>query len=160
MKRSTRIGLGVGALAVGLAFAEVSAARADFSGTFRGPHGQFSIQIGSPGYPVGSYAPYGHRVYRRARYGYGFDTPSNYCRSHRVRHSHWIPVRRFKRRWVVVEHPIGTVDRGYDRYRGGYDPYYDDTRYRDRRYEDSNRYEKRRHVHSRSCRHGDDDWRD
>lgn len=149
MKQSTRIGLGVGALAIGLAFAQVPAARADFSGTFRGPHGRFSIRIGSPGYPVGSYAPYGHRVYRRAHYGYGFDTPVVYCRSHRVRHSHWIPVRRHQRRWIVV-------DRGNGRDRGGYDPYYDDSRYSDRRYQDSYRYEERRP----SRRHGDDDWRD
>lgn len=157
MKKIKRIGLGVGALALGLSFAQVPAARADFSGTFRGPHGRFSIQIGSPRHPVGSYAPYGHRVYQRANYGYGFDTPVIYCRSHRVQHSHWIPVRRHQRRWIVVQRPIVVVDRGYDdRYRGGYDPYYDDPRYRDRRNEDSYRYEKRRP----SRRHGDDDWRD
>lgn len=159
MKRITRIGLGAGALVVGLGFGGVSAARADVSGTFRGPHGQISIQIGSPRHPVGSYAPYGHRVYQRPQYGYGFETPYDYCQSHRVRHSHWVPVRQHQRRWIVVQRPILIDDRGYgDRYRG-YDSDYDDSRYRDRRYDDSRRYEKRRPEKRRSSRR-DRDWRD
>lgn len=173
MKRGLRIGLGIAGFLGVLAFVEVSAASADrFSGTFRGPHGQFSIHVGSPTYPVGSYAPYGYRVYERPRYGYGFDTPIHYCRPHRLRHSHWVPVRRYQRRWLIIERPSVYVERPY--YEGRYDerPYYgdgryddrvyaDDYRYDDRVYDDDRRYDDRkwrskRHKHSRDCDHDDD----
>lgn len=139
MKRFTRMGLSIGVLVAGLAFVEVSAARGEhrrpnFSGTFRGPHGQFSIHIGNPAYPVGSHVPYGHRIYRRSRYGYGFDSPAFYCRSHRLRHSHWVPVRRHHRRWVVVAQPVVIVDSGPSY---GYPDDYDDGYYGDGYYGDS-----------------------
>lgn len=182
MKKSRRIGLGIVGLVAVFAMAQPPAAKADgFSGTFRGPHGQFSINIGNPSYPVGSYAPYAHRVYERPRYGYGFDSPSFHCRAHRTRHAHWVPVRRHQSRWLIVERPIvivdndgyygrdGYYDRGYrDDYRYSdrrYDDRYDDDRYDDDRYERyddgryrrDSRYEKKRHKHDRYCEHG---WRD
>jgi hypothetical protein len=124
-------------------------------GRFRLPHGSISVGVGdpyyrrgysggyyrhsggyygSPAYPVGSYVPYGYRVIRRPRFGYGFYSPSFACRAHRVYHSHWIPVRSYGRRYIVVERPVVVVDRRYDDgYRG--DPYYDFNReYWDRNY--------------------------
>jgi hypothetical protein len=119
-------------------------------GRFRVPHGRISIGIGapyyrggyyggyygSPAYPVGSYVPYGYRVIRRPRLGYGF-----YYRSR------WIPVRPYGRRYIVVERPVVVVDPRYDDryYRGSRpcqpdgaycgDPYYDFNRlYWDRNY--------------------------
>lgn len=155
MKNGLRIGLGIVGLVAVLAVVEVPAAGAQvgFSGTFRGPHGRFSIDVGSPEYPVGSYAPYGYRVYRRPQYGYGFDTREFHCRPHEIRHSHWVPVRHYQRRWIVVEQPVAYVERPYyesDYYGGGYgDRGYDDgpydrhadggrygDRYSDRRYDD------------------------
>jgi hypothetical protein len=150
MKKSQRIGLGIVGLVAVLAMAGAPAAKADgFAGTFRGPHGEFSIHIGSPSYPIGSYAPYGRRVYRRDHYGYGFDSPIFSCRTHRIRHAHWIPVRRHHTRWLVVERPIVVVDDGRYYGRG----YRDDYRYSDRydgydrydrydRYDDGRRYER------------------
>lgn len=151
MNKSSRIGLGIVGLAAVFALAGAPAAKADgFAGTFRGPHGQFSIHIGSPSFPVGSYAPYGHRVYQRSRYGHGFDSPAFYCRSHRTRHAHWIPVRRHARRWLVVERPIVIVDN--DRYYGR-DDYYDGG------YRDDYRYSDRHDRYDRYDHHGryDDD---
>mgnify|MGYP003289163131 CR=1 FL=1 len=170
MKRALRIGLGIAGFLGVLAFVNVSAASADgFSGTFRGPHGQFSIHIGSPTYPVGSYAPYGYRVYERPHYGYGFDTPIHYCRSHRLRHSHWVPVRPYARRWLIIERP-GYYERPY--YERRYDDRvyadgrygYGDRRYSDRRdYRDFDRkYSKRRHDdrgwRSKRDKHRRGDW--
>ena len=99
-------------------------------GRFRLPHGRISIGIedpyyrggyyggyyGSPAYPVGSYVPYGYRVIRRPRLGYGF-----YYRSR------WIPVRPYGRRYIVVERPVVVVDPRYDGDRS-YHPY-DDPNY-------------------------------
>lgn len=168
MNKGLRIGLGiVGVMAV-LAVVQVPTAQADggFSGTFRGPHGQFSIHVGSPSYPAGSWAPYGHRVYRRPSYGYGFDSPAFDCRPHRTRHAHWVPVRRHHSRWLVVEQPVVVVerpyyepeaygygDRGYYENRGSDDRYYDERRYDDRRYDDR-RYDER-YRDDRGWRGGD-----
>jgi hypothetical protein len=119
-------------------------------GRFRLPHGDVAVSVGDRyrdpyyggyygyhRYPVGSYVPYGYRVIQRPRYGYGFSSPVFACRVHRAHHSHWVPVRRVRSRWVVVERPVVVVDRRYDdrRYRDDYlhrdapvhgeDPYYD-----------------------------------
>jgi hypothetical protein len=96
-------------------------------GRFRLPHGSISIGVGDPyyrggyyghpAYPVGSYVPYGYRVIRRPRLGYGF-----YYRSR------WIPVRPYGRRYIVVARPVVVVAPRYD---GGYyrnDGYYRGTR--------------------------------
>jgi len=124
-------------------------------GRFRLPHGNISIGVGDPyyrrgypggyyghsRYPVGSYVPYGYRVIRRPRLGYGFYSPAFVCQVHGVRHAHWVPVRSYGRRYIVVERPVVVVDRGYDdryyRQDGAYsgDPYYDFNReYWDRTY--------------------------
>jgi hypothetical protein len=126
-----------------------SAAQVRVQGRFRVPHGRISIGIGDPyyrggyygyygypAYPVGSYVPYGYRVIRRPRLGYGF--------YHRSR---WIPVRPYGRRYIVVARPVVVVDPRYDdgyyrdnryyRQNGAYsgDPYYDFNRlYWDRNY--------------------------
>ena len=124
--------------------APVAQAQVRFEGRFRLPHGNIAIGVEDPYYrsyfPVGSYVPYGYRVIRRPRYGYGF--------YHR---SYWVPVRRYRTRWVVCEEPVyveryvrrpycDECDDGYARdryidqgYRG--DPYYDFNReYWDRSY--------------------------
>ena len=164
MKKSLRIGLGIAGLLGVLALVEVSAASADgFSGTFRGPHGQFSIHIGSPSYPVGAYAPYGYRVYERPRYGYGFDTPIHDCQPHRLRHSHWVPVRRHHQRWLIIQHPGFYAERPY--YERRYDDRYDDRVYADRRYGHGDRRYSDRRDHRYSDRkyskrrHDDRGWR-
>jgi len=171
MRKAIRIAIVSAAAAVALFFPFQSSADAQvrFEGRFRLPHGDISVGVGDPyygrgygyygypAYPVGSYVPYGYRVIRRPRLGYGFHSPRFACRSHGVYHSHWVPVRSYGRRYIVVERPAVIeryVDRS-DRYRDdrsyGGDPYYDFNReYWDRSYR--NPYSSR-HVHTDSCRH-------
>ena len=76
-----------------------SAAKAQvaFGGTFRGPHGAFSIGIGGFEPRVGAYlpSPYYDEVYERPDYGYGFYYDSQ-----------WIPCERVGSRWVIVDRPV------------------------------------------------------
>jgi hypothetical protein len=76
-----------------------SSARAQvaFGGTFVGPHGSFSIGIGSPAFPVGGYVPhpYAQQVYFVPGYGYGFYYGAQF-----------IPCERIGPRWVVVSAPF------------------------------------------------------
>jgi hypothetical protein len=117
MHKGFRIALASAALATGLAVVAVPSAQAQVS--FRGnvplPHGRLSINLGDPLFPVGSYVPYGYRVYSRPSYGYGFQYRSR-----------WIPVRQFSGRWIVCDPPNVYGDAyadGYDGY--GDDGYYD-----------------------------------
>ncbi len=149
MQKAIRIAIGSVALAAALAFFVSSSVQAQvrFSGRFRLPHGSISVGVGDPYYggygsygyrafPVGSYVPYGYRVIYRPRLGHGF-----------VYRSYWIPVRRYRTRYIVVERPVVVERRVYgDRYYrgdrpcqpdGAYcgDPYYDFNRgYWDRSY--------------------------
>jgi len=148
MKRAIRTAVVSAAIAGALLFLAPSPAEAQVrvEGRFRLPHGRISIGVGDPyyrggysgyrAYPVGSYVPYGYRVIRRPRLGYGF-----YYRSH------WIPVRPYGRRYIVVARPVVVVAPRYDdryhrdgryyRQDGAYrgDPYYDFNReYWDRSY--------------------------
>jgi len=174
MPRTIRIAFVSAAVAGALLFLDPVPAQAQVrvEGRFRLPHGDIAIGVGdpyyrrgypggyygSPAYPVGSYAPYGYQVIRRARLGYGFYSPAFVCRTHRVRHSHWIPVRSYGRRYIVVERPVVVeryVERRYQEpyYDGNYsdDPYYNFNReYWDRDYR--NPYQSR-HVHTDSCDH-------
>ncbi|MEO8347342.1 MAG: hypothetical protein ABI610_00400 [Acidobacteriota bacterium] len=166
-------------------------------GRFRLPHGDVAVSVGDryddpyyggghygySRYPVGSYVPYGYRVIQRPRLGYGFASPAFACRAHRVHHSHWVPVRRVRTRWVVVQQPVLAVEEGYGRrydrgYDRGYDRRYDDRYPTGRRYRDDRPYRDepvygedpyydfnreywdrsygpgaRQHVHSDSCGH-------
>jgi hypothetical protein len=73
-------------------------AQVAFGGTFRGPHGVFSIGVGGPFVPVvGAYvpAPYFDQVYLSPDYGYGF-----------VYDSRWIPCRRYGSRWIIAGSPV------------------------------------------------------
>jgi hypothetical protein len=183
MKKKLRIAVAGAALAAASLFLVPadSQAQVRVEGRFRLPHGDIAIGVGdpyygggyyygSPAYPVGSYVPYGYRVIERPRFGYGFASPAFACRAHRVYHSHWVPVRRVRSRWVVVERPVVVVERRYERryeddyYTGrryddrryrrepvyGEDPYYDFNReYWDRSYGPG----PRQHVHSDSCGH-------
>ncbi len=154
MRKITRIFVGGALLTTALAFFVPAPAQAQvrFYGRFPLPHGSISVGVGDPYYgrygyygygafPVGSYVPYGYRVIYRPRFGYGFYSPAFACRTHRIYHSHWIPVRRYRSRYVVVERPV-VVDRYYRGDRpcqpdGAYcgDPYYDFNRtYWDRSY--------------------------
>jgi hypothetical protein len=155
MQKTIRTAVASAAIAGALLFLAPAPSEAQIrvEGRFRLPHGDIAIGVGdpyyrrghyggyygSPRYPVGSYVPYGYRVIRRPRLGYGFYSPVFVCRTHGFRHSHWIPVRSYGRRYIVVERPIVVVDRGYDdRYRD--DRYYrDDGAYRGDPYYDFNR---------------------
>jgi hypothetical protein len=134
MRKAIRIVVGGAVLAAAMAFFVPSTAQGQvsFSGRFPLPHGSLSVGVGDPysggygyygygGFPVGSYVPYGYRVIYRPRLGYGFYSPGFACRTHRIYHSHWIPVRRYHARYVVVERPV--VERRV------YDDRYSDDRY-------------------------------
>lgn len=185
MKRGARIAMGTALAAAVVSLAPSQAqAQVRVEGRFRLPHGEIAVGVGDPyygrrygggghygyhRYPVGSYVPYGYRVFRRANLGYGFHSPVFACRDHRVRHSHWVPVRRHRTRYIVVAQPV-VVERYVERrpYRddvyyddgyardgyydeGGRDPYYDFNReYWDRSYRNPYR---RGHVHTDACRH-------
>jgi hypothetical protein len=160
MKKAIRFTMVAAAMAAVIVVFTPSAAQAQvrFEGHFRLPHGSVAIGVGdpyvyygAPAYPIGSYVPYGYRVIEDPRFGYGFYSPAFVCRVHHIRHRHWVPVRRYSRRWVVIERPYFSsryyTRRGYDgpryerrcdspcdgAYRG--DPYYDFNReYWDRSY--------------------------
>ena len=115
MKKALRNGV-VGAVLTGsLLFLAPAPGEAQVrvEGRFRLPHGDVAIGVGDPyyrrgyygysRYPVGSYVPYGFRVIRAPRLGYGFYSPVFFCRTHGIRHTHWIPVRPYGRRYVVVQ---------------------------------------------------------
>jgi hypothetical protein len=181
MTRAVRTCFFAATIAAGSAYFAAEPARADvsFQGTFAGPHGFFSIGVGSPRFPVGSHVPRGHRVFHRARYGYGFWSPAFVCSTHHARHAHWIPVRRHRARWIVVDtydghgygYGYGRYNRRSDHRYRSYEPYeygryerrygFDDRGYYDGHYRDGYRYDGRRdgrryrkHRHDRYC---DDD---
>ena len=152
MQKAIRIAVLSAAVAGGLLFLAPASAEAQVRvrGRFPLPHGSISVRVGDPyyrggyygggyygysRYPVGSYVPYGYRVIRRPRLGYGFYSPVFVCRAHGLRHAHWVPVRSHRRRYIVVERPVVVVERrvndryGDDRY--GDDRYGDDRYYRD-----------------------------
>jgi hypothetical protein len=150
MTRAFRTCVFAATIAAGSAFLASEPARADvsFQGTFFGPHGSFSIGIGSPRFPVGSLVPRRHRVFHRADHGDGFWSPTFVCSAHHARHAHWIPVRRHRARWIVIDHYDGH-DYGYGRY----------TRRHDHRYRFSDpyrydRYERRHRFDGRSYEDG------
>jgi hypothetical protein len=137
MREAIRIVVGSAALAAALAFFVPSTAQAQvrFYGRFPLPHGSISVGVGDPYYrgygyygyrafPVGSYVPYGYRVIYEPTLGYGFYSPAFYCGLHGVYHSHWVPVRSYGARYIVVERPfIGGYSGRYDRPYSG-DRYY------------------------------------
>jgi hypothetical protein len=68
-----------------------------FSGTFRGPHGAFSIGV-DPFVPqVGAFvpSPFFDEVYLDPDFGYGFYYDSQ-----------WIPCTRYGSRWIIAERPV------------------------------------------------------
>ncbi|HEY3174106.1 MAG TPA: hypothetical protein VGK86_16180 [Thermoanaerobaculia bacterium] len=144
MQKAIRIVVGSAALVAALAFFVPSRAQAQvrFYGRFPLPHGSISVGVGDPYYggygyygyrafPVGSYVPYGYRVIYRPALGYGFYGPPFSCDLHGIYHSHWIPVRAYGPRYVVIERPfIGGYHGGYyGRYSGGYSRYSGDRYY-------------------------------
>lgn len=144
--RNATVGAAMAATALFLVPAQ-GQAQVRVEGRFRLPHGDVAVSVGDryrdpyydgyygySRYPVGSYVPYGYRVIQRPRYGYGFASPAFACRAHRVYHSHWVPVRRVRSRWVVVERPVVVVERRYERR-------YEDDYYTGRNYDDRYRRE-------------------
>jgi hypothetical protein len=156
--------LAVPALALGLLAApRPASAQVSFEGTFVGPHGAFSIGVGHPRYAVGSYVPHGYRVFHRPRYGYGFWSPAFACRSHHAHHAHWVPVKHYRQRWVVVERPIAygpysahPLERawGHDRY-DRYDRYDRHDRYDDDDRRGYGHKKGKKHKHGKSGRYRD-----
>jgi hypothetical protein len=144
MNKAIRVPIFAAAVAAVVVSLSPSAAQAQVrvEGRFRLPHGEIAVGVGDPysdhlfygarAYPIGSYVPYGYRVVQDPYLGHGFYGPASFCRVHHVRHAHWIPVRRHRARWVVIERPH--FSQRY--YRRGHDGYrrYDDRRYNDRRY--------------------------
>jgi hypothetical protein len=133
MRKAIRIVVGGAALAAALAFFVPATAQAQvrFSGRFRLPHGSISVGVGDPyyrgygyygyrGFPVGSYVPYGYRVIYEPTLGYGFYSPAFYCGLHGVYHSHWVPVRSYGARYIVVGRPFIGGYGGYGGYGGRY----------------------------------------
>jgi hypothetical protein len=115
-----------------LLLATPSSAKAQvaFGGTFRGPHGSFSIGIGSPAFPVGGYVPYPYarQIYLSPDYGYGFYYGDQ-----------WIPCEQYGSRWVVIERPV-FYGRGFSRFDRGVRGYRGDIyRHRDHRSWDRDR---------------------
>lgn len=113
MKKSLNFLAIAAAATVLLSLPSAAKAQVGFGGTFRGPHGSFSIGVGDPFLPqVGGYLPseYADQVYLTDD-GYGFDYDNE-----------WIPCTRSGSRWVIVERPI-VVQRpvfyGRDAYRYG-----------------------------------------
>jgi hypothetical protein len=158
MTKASRIAIGSGVLAAGLAIAGTSAASAQVRvrGSFPLPHGRISVDI-AHGFPVGGYVPYGYDVYEDDYYGgYGF-----------AYEDQWFPCEQRGSRWVIVAAPVHYVHREYRTGR-----HYRNDRHRysrsDRRY-DRNRYDRRddRRGDRRYERRGDRDrdrrgdrWRD
>jgi hypothetical protein len=123
MKKALRFGVPGAVLAGSLLFLAPASGEAQVHvrGRVPLPHGSISFNIGDPyyrggygyygysRYPVGSYVPYGFRVIRQPRLGYGFYSPVFFCRTHRLRHAHWVPVRSYGRRYIVIERPIVVI---------------------------------------------------
>jgi hypothetical protein len=111
MKKSLSF-LAAAATATVVLLAVPSSAKAQpaFGGTFRGPHGAFSIDVGPFVPQVGAYvpSPYFDEVYLDPDYGYGFYYDSE-----------WIPCIRYGSRWIIAERPVvygrGAYGYGYAR---------------------------------------------
>lgn len=73
-----------------------ASAQVAFGGTFRGPHGSFSVGVGAP-FSVGAVVPYPYvrRVYLRPDYGYGF-----------YYNSDWIPCEPYGSSWIIAQRPV------------------------------------------------------
>ena len=81
-----------------LALPGTASAQAAFGGTFRGPHGSFSVGVGGPFVPqVGVYVPepYADEVYLDPDNGYGFYYDSR-----------WVACRPYGSSWIIAESPV------------------------------------------------------
>ncbi len=72
-------------------------AQVAFGGTFRGPHGSFSIGVGGFEPIVGAYvpSPYVDQIYYLPDYGYGF-----------YYNDDWVPVEQYGSGWVISGSPF------------------------------------------------------
>lgn len=90
--------LAVGAIATILVALPSSAnAQVAFGGTFRGPHGSFSIGVGGFEPIVGAYvpSPYVNQIYYLPDYGYGFYYDNE-----------WVPCQQYGSAWVIASAPF------------------------------------------------------
>ena len=96
--------------AVLLALPSSANAQVAFGGTFRGPHGSFSIGVGGFEPIVGAYvpSPYVDQIYYLPDYGYGFYYDND-----------WVPVEQYGSGWVISGSPF-FVERPFVRSYGFY----------------------------------------
>ena len=97
MKKSLNFLALAAAATVLLSLPSAAKAQVAFGGTFRGPHGAFSIGVGGPFVPrVGAFvpSPYASQVYLTDD-GYGFDY-----------NSEWVPCTRYGSGWIIVQRPV------------------------------------------------------
>jgi hypothetical protein len=114
MKKSLILAVAAGATVL-VALPSSANAQVAFGGTFRGPHGSFSIGVGGFEPIVGAYvpSPYVDQIYYLPDYGYGFYYDND-----------WVPVRQYGSEWVISGSPF-FVERPFVRHYGYYSrPYY------------------------------------
>ena len=101
------------ALAGLFAAPQPAAAHGGFRVVVRAPHAAVAFGFGHPAFRVGAFVapPYAQRVFYARPYGYGFWAPAGYCSFHGVRHAHFVPVHRYRSRWIVAA--PGYAHRGY-----------------------------------------------
>ncbi len=89
-------------------------AQVAFGGTFRGPHGSFSIGVGGFEPIIGAYvpSPYVDQIYYLPDYGYGFYYDNE-----------WVPCQQYGSGWVISAAPF-FVERPFVRRYGYSRPYY------------------------------------
>jgi hypothetical protein len=90
--------LAVAAIATVLVALPSSAnAQVAIGGTFRGPHGSFSIGVGGFEPIVGAYvpSPYVNQIYYLPDYGYGFYYDNE-----------WVPCQQYGSAWVIASAPF------------------------------------------------------
>ena len=154
MTNRYRLALGSAVLVGGLAFAGTSNANAQvsFRGSFPLPHGRISVNVGDPGYQVGTYAPDDCDIYEHPDYGYGFVSGTSF-----------VPVREYDGSWIVTSAPT-RFSRRYDdwRYTRVYRRAAERRWYerRDDRRDDRRDYRRDRRYDRRDDRWGRDDRRD
>ncbi len=89
-------------------------AQVAFGGTFRGPHGSFSIGVGGFEPIIGAYvpSPYVDQIYYLPDYGYGFYYDNE-----------WVPCEQYGSGWVIAGSPF-FIERPFVRGYGYSRPYY------------------------------------
>ncbi len=97
MKKSLILAVAAIATAALVSLPGSANAQVAFGGTFRGPHGSFSIGVGGFEPIVGAYvpSPYVDQIYYLPDYGYGFYYDND-----------WVPVEQYGSGWVISGSPF------------------------------------------------------